>query len=305
MVTSPDFRSGFVALIGRPNVGKSTLLNLILDQKVASVSPRPQTTRRKQLGIYTEEKAQIVFVDTPGIHNPVHKLGEFMNKVAEDVLKDADVILWIVDASYPPHDEDRLVAQFAARSTSIAPLILALNKTDLVSPAIMDQRRQEYTALMDCAACHTISAQTGKGVPGLKDDLIQRLPVGLPFYDAEQVTDLYEKEIAADFIRESAMLQLQDELPHAVGIRVDEYHDLSETQAEIYATIFVERESQKPIVIGQGGSMIKKIGEGARKEIEKLVGRKVYLELRVKVMKNWRNDPNALRQFGYHRPEEE
>lgn len=305
MVTSPDFRSGFVAIVGRPNVGKSTLLNLILDQKVASVSPRPQTTRRKQLGIYTDGNAQIVFIDTPGIHNPVHKLGEFMNQVAENALKDADVILWIVDASYPPHDEDRLVAQFTVRSASTAALILALNKTDLVSPAIMDQRWQEYTALMDCAACHNISAQTGKGVPELKDDIIQRLPVGLPFYDPEQITDLYEKEIAADFIRESAMVQLTDELPHAVGIRVDEYHDLSETHAEIYATIFVERESQKPIVIGKGGSMIKAIGESARKEIEKLVGRKVYLELRVKVLKNWRNDPNALRQFGYHRTEEE
>jgi len=305
MENQSDFRSGFVAIIGRPNVGKSTLLNRILEQKVASVSPRPQTTRRKQLGIYTDAKAQIVFIDTPGIHQPVHKLGEFMNQAAEDALKDVDVILWVVDASNSPHDEDRLVAQFTARVNATAPVLLALNKTDLVSAASLEQFRAEYTGLMDCSAVHTISALSGKGVADLKADIIERLPAGLPYYDPDQVTDLYEKEIAADFIRESAMLELKDELPHAIGIHVDEYHDLGDTKAEIYATIYVERESQKPIVIGQGGSMIKKIGENARKEIEKLVERKIYLELRVKVMKNWRNDPNALRQFGYHRAEEE
>lgn len=305
MATSPDFRCGFVAVVGRPNVGKSTLINHLLGQKIASISPRPQTTRRKQLGIFTDEMAQIIFIDTPGIHHPVHKLGEFMNQVAEDALKDADVILWIVDVSNPPHVEDRLVAQFTARAGSNAPVILALNKTDLIQSAGLERNRLEFTNLLDCTAIHVISALTGKGIPALKDDLILRLPAGFPFYDADQVTDLYEKEIAADFIRESAMVELKDELPHAVGIRVDEYHDLGETRAEIYATIFVERESQKPIVIGQGGSMIKKIGENARKEIEKLVGRKVHLELRVKVLKNWRNDPNALRQFGYSRSDED
>ena len=299
METSNEFRSGFVTIIGRPNVGKSTLLNNILKQKIASISPRPQTTRRKQLGIFTDDKVQIVFVDTPGIHNPVHKLGEYMNQVAEDTLRDADLILWLVDVTVPPQDEDHLVAQFALRVETTDKVILVLNKTDLVDPGTLEKRKLEYEALMDCSSTYVISALSGKGIKELMSALSLRLPVGFPFYDPEQVTDLYEKEIAADFIREAAMIQLKDELPHAVAVRVDEYHDIGETNAEIFATIFVERESQKPIVIGKAGAMIKIIGETSRKEIEKLIDRKVYLELRVKVLKNWRNDPYALRQFGY------
>lgn len=304
MDTSKEFHSGFVAVIGRPNVGKSTLINQILDQKIASISPLPQTTRRKQLGIYTDENAQIIMVDTPGIYNPVHKLGQFMNQVAEEALKDADVILWIVDASVPPQEEDRLVAQYTLRVDTNAVVILALNKTDLINANTIQLRRNEYEALMECKSTHVISALSGKGVKELRENLIYHIPVGLPFYDPEQITDLYEKEIASDFIREAAMVLLQDELPHAVAVRVDEYHDIGEKNAEIFATIFVERESQKPIVIGKGGSMIKQIGENSRKEIEKLVERKVFLELRVKVLKNWRNDPSALRQFGYQKQDD-
>jgi GTP-binding protein Era len=304
METPEEFRSGFVAVIGRPNVGKSTLINLILDQKIASISPRPQTTRRKQLGIFTDEHVQIVFIDTPGIHEPVHKLGEYMNKVAEEALKDADVLLWIVDSSVSPQDEDRLVAQFTARLETNAPVILVLNKSDMIDSAKQKERKLEYEDVMECDSSYAISALYGRGITALKEDLFSRIPVGLPFYDPEQITDLYEKEIAADFIREAAMVQLKDELPHAVAVRVDEYHDLGNDKAEIYATIFVERESQKPIVIGKGGSMIKVIGENSRKEIEKLVERKVYLELRVKVLKNWRNDPAALKQFGYLRQDD-
>lgn len=304
MDASKEFRSGFVAVIGRPNVGKSTLINQILNQKVTSISPRPQTTRRRQLGIYTDDSAQIVLVDTPGIHQPVHKLGEFMNQVADEALKDADVILWIVDASVPPQEEDQLVAQFVLRVETTGKVILALNKTDLIDAGTIQKRKHDYEALMECNSTHAISALSGKGVKELKDNLIYHIPVGLPFYDPEQITDLYEKEIAADFIREAAMVLLEDELPHAVAVRVDEYHDIGEKNAEIFATIFVERESQKPIVIGKGGSMIKQIGETSRKEIEKLVERKIFLELRVKVLKNWRNDPSALRQFGYQRQDD-
>ena len=162
MDTTKEFRSGFVAIIGRPNVGKSTLVNQILNQKVASISPRPQTTRRKQLGIYTDENAQIVMVDTPGIHDPVHKLGEFMNQVAEEALKDADVILWIVDASMSPHEEDRLVAQFAFRTETTAKVLLALNKADLIDANTMQTRKHEYESLMECQSTHVISALSGK-----------------------------------------------------------------------------------------------------------------------------------------------
>jgi GTP-binding protein Era len=305
MEISPDYRCGYVAIIGRPNVGKSTLLNKALRQKVASVSPRPQTTRRNQLGILTEETYQAIFMDTPGIHQPVHKLGEFMNQAARDALQDADVILWIVDASQPPHEEDRLVAEFTAAAGTQAPVVLALNKADLSTPTRLEERQREYSALLPCQAAYIVSAQSGQGVNILMADLTNRLPPGPPMYDLDQITDLYEKEIAADFIREAAMLELTDELPHAIGIRVDEYHDIGETKAEIFATLFVERESQKPIVIGKGAAVIKKIGEKARREIETLTGRKVFLELRVKVMKNWRNDPGALRQFGYQRSGED
>ncbi len=304
METSNEFRSGFITIVGRPNVGKSTLLNLILKQKIASISPRPQTTRRKQLGIYTNDRAQMVFVDTPGIHTPVHKLGEMMNKTAEETILDADAILWLVDASVEPQEEDRLVSQFILRVDAKAPVILALNKSDLVNSVTLKDRKEEYASLLDGTSIHFISALTELGVKDLIADLIKNIPIGLPFYDAEQITDLYEREIAADFIREAAMIQLKDELPHAVAVRVDDYHDVGDTKAEIYATIFVERESQKPIVIGKAGSMIKVIGEHARKDIEKMVDRKVYLELKVKVLKNWRNDPSALKLFGYTRQDD-
>ncbi len=299
METSNEFRSGFITIVGRPNVGKSTLLNLILKQKVASISPRPQTTRRKQLGIYTDDQAQMVFVDTPGIHTPVHKLGELMNKAAEETILDADIVLWLVDASVSPTEEDRLVSQFILRMDTKAAVILALNKSDLVNSVTLKERKEEYGALLDCTSIHFISALSEFGVKELMEDLTVHLPVGLQFYDADQITDLYEREIASDFIREAAMIQLKDELPHAIAVRVDDYHDVGDAKAEIYATIFVERESQKPIVIGKAGSMIKVIGEHARKDIEKMVDRKVYLELKVKVLKNWRNDPSALKQFGY------
>ena len=162
METSNEFRSGFVTIVGRPNVGKSTLLNNILKQKIASISPRPQTTRRKQLGIFTDEKVQIVFVDTPGIHTPVHKLGEYMNQVAEDTLRDADLILWLVDATVPPQEEDSLVAQFALRVETTEKVILVLNKTDLVDPATLQKRKLEYETLMDCSSIHMISALVRK-----------------------------------------------------------------------------------------------------------------------------------------------
>ena len=303
MIDIPEnFQSGFVAVVGRPSVGKSTLVNSLLKQKIASVSPRPQTTRRKQLAIYTSDNAQVIFIDTPGIHQPVHKLGEYMNQVARDTLQDADLILWLGDSGVPPQEEDRLVAEYISATPHVPDVILVQNKIDQVQDKIRETRKDQYAVLYPAAELVEISALSNKGVQALLDSIVSRLPVGVRYYDPEQITDLYERDIAADLIREAVLKLLKDEVPHAVAVRLDEYEDEGETQARISATLLVERESQKGIAIGQGGQMIKQIGTLARKEIEAMTGRKVFLELRVKVQKNWRNDMNALRLLGYIPP---
>ncbi len=294
-----DYRAGFVALIGRPNVGKSTLMNALLGQKVAAVSPRPQTTRLRQLGILTEKRYQIIFMDTPGIHHPVHKLVEFMNQVAEDCLKDADVILWIVDASVDPAREDYLISERLRAIGGLGPIILALNKVDLLSEDKITERREIYRGLADFTVVVLLSATTGAGREDLLEEIIVHLPVSAPLYDAEQVTDFYERDIAAELIREAALLHLRDEIPHGIAVRIDEFTERGEQGAYIHATLLVERESHKGIVIGRGGEMLKKIGSTARMEIEAMSGRKVFIELRVKVNQNWRNRPDALRWLGY------
>lgn len=299
------FHAGFVTVVGRPNVGKSTLINAFLQQKIAAVSPRPQTTRRRQLGILTLPGAQIIFVDTPGLHKPVHRLGEYMNQAAADTLEDADVIVWMVDASVSPTDEDRLVAGRIAEAGQRGPVILALNKTDLSTGGLSAQREREYHDLLPDALPFPLSASSGYRRDDLLAKIIALLPGGQPFYDEEQVTDLYERDIAADLIREAALVHLREEVPHSIAVRIDEYKERGETGAFIRATVFVEKESQKGIVIGKGGEMLKKIGASARKQIESMSGRKVFLELNVKVNKNWRDNAEALRLFGYTRPEED
>jgi GTP-binding protein Era len=293
------FHSGFVAVIGRPNVGKSTLMNAFLKQKVAAVSPRPQTTRRRQLGILTEPEGQIIFIDTPGIHKPFSKLGEFMNSDAYEAIQDADVLLWLVDGSDQPTEEDRLIATRLSGLRKLPPTLLCVNKADLLSAKAQTARLTEYQSLLPTAVLRTLSALRGAGRDELLAELFTLLPEGEAYYDEEQITDLYERDIAVDLIRESALMMLDEEIPHAMAVRIDEYKDRSEDMSYIAATLFVERESQKGIVIGKGGDMIKKIGAYARQQIEELVGHKVFLELRVKVSENWRNDPNALKRFGY------
>lgn len=301
MELDPRFRSGFVAVVGRPNVGKSTLMNAFLAQKVAAVSPRPQTTRRRQLGILTLPDAQIIFVDTPGIHNPVHKLGEYMNQVALDALLDADVVLWLVDASARPNAEDELAAARLAEAGAREPLqvILALNKIDTVPAEQHAGRLNEYRALYPAAFALLVSASTGTAVDALLQAILERLPPGPPYFDEEQITDLYERDIAADLVREAVLRHLKDEVPHSTAVRIDEYKDRDQDTAYIAATLLVERESQKPIVIGKGGEMLKRIGTTARREIEHMNGRAVFLDLHVKVMENWRQNPTMLRQLGY------
>ncbi len=295
-----EYRSGFVVVAGRPNVGKSTLVNALLGQKIAAVSPRPQTTRKQQLGILTLGSAQIVFMDTPGVHQPFHRLGRHMNQEALEALESADVLLFLVDAGVPPHEEDALLASQLNRLDPALPLILVLNKIDLVNPDDIGERERAYCALLDRqVSAVQVSATRGHQLEQLLELVIGHLPPGPPFYPEDQITDLYEREIAADLVRESALLHLRDEVPHSLAIRVDQFKERNQHGAFIAMTLFVERDSQKPIVIGKGGEMLKRIGSNARREIEAMSGRKVFLELRVKVRKNWRNDERALRSFGY------
>lgn len=295
-----EFRSAFVAIIGRPNVGKSTLVNALLGQKIAAVSPKPQTTRKRQLGILTTDTAQLVFVDTPGIHSPRHKLGTFLNQEAEEALEGVDIILWVVEIPARPQEEDIQIAALLNRVPRRIPIVLAANKMDLVGPDVLSAKLQAYAGLLNKEVqIISISATRNQNLDELQNLLISLAPVRPPEYDEEQITDSYERDIAADLIREACLLHLRDEVPHGVGVRIDEFTERENGMLYIAATVFVERQSQKGIVIGEGGKMLKQIGSSARKEIEEMGGRPVFLELRVKVLKDWRNNEEALRRLGY------
>ena len=328
---SPDHRSGFVAVIGRPNVGKSTLLNALLGQKIAIVTPKPQTTRNRLLGILTRDDAQVIFVDTPGIHRPLHRLGEIMVQTATAALPDADVVVWVVDASRPPTNEDREVAAVLALGQSPglalgqspglalgqspglalgqspAPVILALNKCDLVAEPDV---AAAYIALAPVpgevegpqAASVSVSATTGHNLDRLLAAIIAALPPGPRYYPEDAITDQQVRFMAGELVREQALLNLRDEVPHAVAVLVDDFKERSPEMTYISAVIYVERESQRMILLGKGGQMLKTIGQAARQSIEELLETKVYLELWVKVRPKWRKSPDDLRQLGYQLP---
>ncbi len=297
----PGHRSGFVAVIGKPNVGKSTLMNAYLGQKVAIVSEKPQTTRWRIRGILTRPDAQVIFVDTPGIHQPKHKLGEFMVETATRAIPDADVILFVVDVSEMPTAEDEQIARLIEEHGR-APVILALNKADLLPPERVIPHTDAYFKLVKHEDWMLVSATRGDNLDKLLDMIIAHLPEGPRYYPEDQITDQSVRTIAAELIREQVLHFTHQEVPHAVAVVVEDFKERGPNLTYISATIYVEKDSQKGIIIGKEGRMLKRIGQAARREIEALLGTKVYLDLWVKVRKKWRKKEEELRRLGYALP---
>ena len=293
-------RSGFVAVVGRPNVGKSTLMNAYLGQKVAIVSAKPQTTRLRQLGILTAPDYQIVFVDTPGWHVPEHKLGEFMVETAARAMEDADLILFVADVSERPWEEDRRLARFVAEKGGEVPVAMALNKVDRLKPEAVSEHSDAFGKLLPTADWILVSALDGYNLDPLLATMVEALPEGPRYYPEDQVTDIQVRALAAELIREQALHLLRQEVPHAVAVVVDEFKERSEGLVYVAATVYVERESQKGILIGRGGSMLKRLGAAARGEMERALETRIYLELWVKVRHNWRKKVDELRRMGYN-----
>jgi GTP-binding protein Era len=292
------FKSGFVAIIGRPNAGKSTLVNALVGQKVAIVSPKPQTTRNRIQGIVNREDAQIVLVDTPGIHRPENVLSRMMMDELQHALEGIDVLCLIVDSTVNFGAGDKFAIQWIQRFKG--PVYLLLNKVDRVAKHLLLPLIERYNLEYPFAESFPISASRGTGLQELVDSLIARLPDAPPYFPPDQFTDQPERFLAAEVVREKAIHSTRDEVPHAVAVLVDRFEQAPKI-LRIAATIYVEREGQKGILIGEGGAAIKKIGTEARKELEKILGSKIFLELFVKVQTNWRQNSTMVRQLDWHR----
>ena len=298
-MSNEGFRSGFVALIGRPNAGKSTLMNKLVGQKVAIMSDKPQTTRNRIMGIVNGEDNQMIFIDTPGIHKPRHQLGEIMVKAAESTFSEVDVIVWVVDVTKELGGGDEYIAERLSKIKT--PVILALNKIDLISKGKLLLALVKFNELREFAAVVPISALSGENLIGLTGELTSRLPKGPRYFPEDMVTDQPERLIMAELIREKALQMTREEIPHAIGVDMEEIVTRPNGDVFVRGVNYVERDSQKGILIGVKGSMLKEIGQQARADMEALLGSKVFLDLWVKVKKDWRNSPKSLLEMGYKR----
>ncbi len=292
-----NFKSGFVAVVGRPNVGKSTLINHIIKQKVTIVSDKAQTTRNKILCIHTDDQCQIVFLDTPGIHKPKHKLGEFMDETAYASLKDIDAVLFLISGNEKKGPGDMFVLD-KIRGTKV-PVFLLINKVDLMTKEDIAAKILEYSKLYDFDQIIPISAKTGMNVDAVLDELRKLLPEGPKYFPDDMITDQPERLLVAEIIREKLLLSLRDEVPHSIAVYTEEMKQRSKDKVYIRATVFVERDSQKRIVIGKNGSILKTVGQQARQEIENLLGSSVFLDIWVKVKRDWRDKAAILSELGY------
>lgn len=294
-----NYKSGFVAIIGRPNVGKSTLLNQILGQKIVITTDKAQTTRKRIKGILTTQEGQIVFIDTPGVHKPLNKLGDFLLDEAKVSVPDADLILFLVDGSEPAGRGDKWIVE-NIMSQAHVPILLVLNKLDKIKDQLkIEENLLTYKTLFkENIATVKVSAKTGRNKDTLLENIMKKLPQGALLYPEDVVTEESMRDVAQEIVREKILINTKEEIPHSVAVLIDKYEE-SEKIDKIYTSIYCETKSQKGILIGKGGSMLKKIGTEARIELEGIADKKVYLELNVKVEKDWRKNNKSLETFGY------
>lgn len=292
------FKSGFVAIIGRPNVGKSTLMNNLIGQKIAIMSDKPQTTRNKIHGVYTNDHMQVVFLDTPGIHKPNSKLGDFMMKSADSALKEVEAVMFIIDASEKIGGGDRFIIEQLKNVKT--PVFLVVNKIDKIEPEAVLDTIVTYKDLYPFAEIIPISAMQGNNVSTLMEQIEKYLPAGPQYYPADQVTDHPEQFVCAELVREKILQKTREEIPHSIAVQIEDMRVQENGVVYIGAVIFVERDSQKGIIIGKKGALLKEVGQEARIDIQNLLGSRVFLELWVKVKKDWRNQDRVLKDLGFN-----